>query len=84
MGLIRPDKADLPGTLVLGFLAEMGVVILLFEIGLETDLAQLLCAGSCARRRWPLSALCCLSPADTWCATGSVKAKRNASWPARR
>jgi Kef-type K+ transport system membrane component KefB len=46
VGLVRPDKHDLPGTLVLHFLAEIGVVILLFEIGLETDLRQLLRAGS--------------------------------------
>ncbi len=45
-GLIRPDEAARPGTLVLGFLSELGVVVLLFEIGLETDLTQLLRAGS--------------------------------------
>jgi Kef-type K+ transport system membrane component KefB len=42
VGLIRPDDHTLP----LSFLAEIGVVILLFEIGLETDLMQLLRAGS--------------------------------------
>jgi Kef-type K+ transport system membrane component KefB len=46
VGVIRPDDHTLPGTLVLGFLAEIGVVVLLFEIGLETDLMQLLRAGS--------------------------------------
>jgi Kef-type K+ transport system membrane component KefB len=45
-GLIRPDEAGRPGSLVLSFLSEFGVVVLLFEIGLETDLMQLLRAGS--------------------------------------
>jgi Kef-type K+ transport system membrane component KefB len=45
LGLIRPNEAGRPDTLVLGFLAEVGVVVLLFEIGLETDLTQLLRAG---------------------------------------
>ena len=48
LGLIRPDDQTLQGTLVLHFLAEIGVVILLFEIGLETDLMQLLRAGPAA------------------------------------
>jgi len=47
-GLIDPSNHDRPGTLVLGFLQELGVVILLFEIGLETDLVQLLRAGATA------------------------------------
>ena len=46
LGLIRPDDVARSGTLVLGFLSEVGVVILLFEIGLETDLVRLLRAGS--------------------------------------
>ena len=45
LGLIDPGNQDQSGTLVLGFLAEVGVVILLFEIGLETDLMQLLRVG---------------------------------------
>jgi Kef-type K+ transport system membrane component KefB len=46
LGLIDPSNHDRPGTLVLEFLQELGVVILLFEIGLETDLVQLLRAGA--------------------------------------
>lgn len=52
VGLIHPADHGLPGAptppgmIVLHFLAEVGVVILLFEIGLETDLMQLLRAGS--------------------------------------
>ncbi len=46
IGLIHPGDPTRPATLLLQFLAEVGVVILLFEIGLETDLMQLLRAGS--------------------------------------
>ncbi|MGA2257798.1 MAG: cation:proton antiporter [Thermoguttaceae bacterium] len=46
LGLIDPSNHDRPGTLVLEFLQELGVVILLFEIGLETDLVQMLRAGA--------------------------------------
>ena len=49
LGLIRPDDVTTPtrrpNRVVLSFLSEIGVVILLFEIGLETDLMQLLRAG---------------------------------------
>jgi len=45
-GLIDPSNPDRPGTLVLKFLQELGVVILLFEIGLETDLPRLLRVGA--------------------------------------
>ena len=78
VGLIRPDKADLPGTLVLGFLAEMGVVILLFEIGLETDLTQLRFGGKCAASTGGGHCRRCAgsSPADTWCATGFGQSRR--------
>ena len=45
-----PDRSrrsrSSPNTLVFHFLQEVGVVILLFEIGLETDLVQLLRAGA--------------------------------------
>src|SRR5712692_6516277 len=37
-----------PGTDVLHLFAELGVIILLFEIGLETDLRQLLRVGGAA------------------------------------
>ena len=50
LGLIDPSNHDRPGTLVLVFLQELGVVILLFEIGLETDLVQLLRAGAIVDR----------------------------------
>ena len=45
VGLIDPGSHD-EKTIVLHFLQEVGVVILLFEIGLETDLDQLLRAGA--------------------------------------
>ncbi len=45
LGLI-PSDHDAPQYAVFHFLQEVGVVILLFEIGLETDLVQLLKAGA--------------------------------------
>ena len=45
LGLIEPGNHDRSGTLLLDFLSEVGVVILLFEIGLETDFVQLLRVG---------------------------------------
>ena len=55
VGLVDPKNE------VLHLLAELGVVILLFEIGLETDLRQAL-AGRRGRRRWsPSSASSCRS-----------------------
>lgn len=47
LGLIPTDPAD-PLTPVLRALAEIGVVVLLFEIGLETELRQLLRVGPAA------------------------------------
>src|SRR5262245_10957684 len=45
LGLINlQDNAD-PRNIALRLLAEIGVVILLFEIGLETDLGKLLQVG---------------------------------------
>ena len=46
LGLLDPGDHHAPQTAVLHFLQEVGVVILLFEIGLETDLIQLLRAGA--------------------------------------
>ena len=46
LGLIDLGDHDDPQNAVLHFLQEVGVVILLFEIGLETDLVQLLRAGA--------------------------------------
>ena len=46
LGLIDLGDHDSPQAAVLHFLQEVGVVILLFEIGLETDLVQLLRAGA--------------------------------------
>ena len=46
LGLIDPGNHHAPQTAVFHFLQEVGVVILLFEIGLETDLVQLLRAGA--------------------------------------
>ncbi len=46
LGLIDLGDHHDPQTAVLHFLEELGVVILLFEIGLETDLIQLLRAGT--------------------------------------
>ncbi|HSE65609.1 MAG TPA: cation:proton antiporter [Gemmatimonadales bacterium] len=37
-----------PGAEVISFLAELGVILLLFEVGLETDLKQMLKVGSSA------------------------------------
>jgi Kef-type K+ transport system membrane component KefB len=48
LGVIDPSNHGRPGTIVLEFLAELGVVLLLFEIGLETDLMKLLRAGPTA------------------------------------
>jgi Kef-type K+ transport system membrane component KefB len=48
LGLIHPNDPKLSGTLLLNFFAEVGVVILLFKIGLETDLPRLLRAGPAA------------------------------------
>ena len=45
-GLIKPEDLHDSKAAVLHFLQEVGVVILLFEIGLETDLVQLLRAGT--------------------------------------
>lgn len=45
LGLIPSDR-DARQYVVLHFLQEVGVVILLFEIGLETDLVQLLRTGA--------------------------------------
>src|SRR5436309_822353 len=45
LGLVDPsDRAD-PRAEALHLLAEVGVVVLLFEIGLETDLGKLLRVG---------------------------------------
>src|SRR5437764_3560957 len=45
LGLVNTaDRAD-PSSEALHLLAEIGVVLLLFEIGLETDLAKLLKVG---------------------------------------
>ncbi|MGO9108356.1 MAG: cation:proton antiporter [Thermoguttaceae bacterium] len=46
LGLIDPSNHQEPQYSVFHFLQEVGVVILLFEIGLETDLIQLLQAGA--------------------------------------
>jgi Kef-type K+ transport system membrane component KefB len=46
VGLLDPGNAREPQYSVFHFLQELGVVILLFEIGLETDLVQLLRAGA--------------------------------------
>ena len=46
LGLLDLGSHDTPQTAVWHFLQEVGVVILLFEIGLETDLVQLLRAGA--------------------------------------
>jgi Kef-type K+ transport system membrane component KefB len=46
VGLIRLDNHDNPQNHVLHFLQELGVIILLFEIGLETDLLGLLRSGA--------------------------------------
>lgn len=46
LGLINLGNHDAPQYAVFHFLQEVGVVILLFEIGLETDLVQLLRAGT--------------------------------------
>ncbi len=46
LGLVDPSNHQEPQYSVLHFLQEVGVVILLFEIGLETDLVQLLRAGA--------------------------------------
>ena len=46
LGLINLGDDHEPQTPVFHFLQEVGVVILLFEIGLETDLVQLLRAGA--------------------------------------
>ncbi len=37
-----------PGAEVISFLAELGVILLLFEVGLETDLKQMFQVGSSA------------------------------------
>lgn len=46
LGLVDPNDHAGPAHAVLDFLAEAGVIILLFEIGLETDLRKLLQAGA--------------------------------------
>ncbi len=48
LGLIDPSNQADPKFDVIHFLAEVGVVILLFEIGLETDLRKLLKVGPAA------------------------------------
>ncbi len=45
LGLVNPQNQADPRSEALHLLAEIGVVILLFEIGLETDLRQLLRVG---------------------------------------
>ena len=45
LGLVDLGDQDSQQTAIFHFLQEIGVVILLFEIGLETDLVQLLRAG---------------------------------------
>ena len=45
-GLIDPGDHHAPQSVVLHFLQEVGVIVLLLEIGLETDLIQLLRAGT--------------------------------------
>jgi Kef-type K+ transport system membrane component KefB len=46
LGLVDLHDPKAPQTAVFHFLQEIGVLILLFEIGLETDLLQLLRAGT--------------------------------------
>ena len=46
LGLVDLGDHHRPQTAIFHFLQEIGVVILLFEIGLETDLVQLLRAGA--------------------------------------
>ncbi len=46
LGLVKLGDDHEPQTTIFHFLQEVGVVILLFEIGLETDLVKLLRAGT--------------------------------------
>lgn len=47
LGLIGIDVvADLPGEPIIAFLAELGVVVLLFQIGLESNVQQMLAVGA--------------------------------------
>jgi Kef-type K+ transport system membrane component KefB len=59
LGLVDPSDA------VLHALSEIGVLVLLFEIGLHTDVRSLARVGGAAgrRSRWP--ACCCRAPSAT-------------------